>query len=53
MAGLMFPWSCSPGDFDGAPLLLLSDLAEHSRNLARDARLALLVDGTPATLRTR
>jgi len=33
-------------DFDGAPLLLLSDLAEHSRNLARDARLALLIDGT-------
>jgi putative heme iron utilization protein len=33
-------------DFDGAPLLLLSDLAEHSRNLARDPRLGLLVDGT-------
>ena len=33
-------------DFDGAPLLLLSDLAEHSRNLARDPRLALLIDGT-------
>jgi putative heme iron utilization protein len=33
-------------DFDGAPLLLLSDLAEHSRNLARDPRQALLIDGT-------
>jgi len=33
-------------DLDGTPLLLLSDLAEHSRNLARDARLALLIDGT-------
>ncbi len=33
-------------DFDGSPLLLLSDLAEHSRNLARDPRLALLIDGT-------
>jgi len=33
-------------DFDGAPLLLLSDLAEHSRNLARDSRQALLIDGT-------
>lgn len=33
-------------DFDGAPLLLLSDLAEHSRNLARDPRLAVLIDGT-------
>ena len=33
-------------DLDGAPLLLLSDLAEHSRNLARDSRLALLIDGT-------
>ena len=33
-------------DLDGAPLLLLSDLAEHSRNLARDPRQALLIDGT-------
>ncbi|MFN0043453.1 MAG: HugZ family protein [Alphaproteobacteria bacterium] len=31
---------------DGGPLLLLSDLAEHSRNLKGDARLALLYDGT-------
>jgi len=33
-------------DHDAAPLLLLSDLAEHSRALAVDARLSLLIDGT-------
>jgi len=33
-------------DLDVTPLLLLSDLAEHSRNLAHDPRLALLIDGT-------
>jgi len=33
-------------DTDGAPLLLLSDLAEHSKNLKRDPRAALLFDGT-------
>jgi putative heme iron utilization protein len=33
-------------DRDGAPLLLLSDLAEHARNLARDPRASLLLDGT-------
>jgi heme oxygenase (biliverdin-IX-beta and delta-forming) len=33
-------------DKDGAPLLLLSDLAEHTRNLRRDPRIALLFDGT-------
>ncbi|MBX6323593.1 MAG: pyridoxamine 5'-phosphate oxidase family protein, partial [Rhodospirillaceae bacterium] len=33
-------------DHDGAPLLLISDLSEHARNLAADARLALLIDGT-------
>jgi heme oxygenase (biliverdin-IX-beta and delta-forming) len=27
---------------DGAPLMLLSDLAEHAKNLARDARASLL-----------
>lgn len=32
---------------DGSPLLLLSDLAEHSRALAMDDRLSLLFDGTP------
>jgi putative heme iron utilization protein len=31
---------------DANPLLLLSDLAEHSRNLKRDPRVSLLVDGT-------
>lgn len=31
---------------DGAPILHLSDLAEHSRNITADARVSLLVDGT-------
>lgn len=33
-------------DCDAAPLLLLSDLAEHSRNLKRDPRASLLFDAT-------
>ena len=33
-------------DFDAAPLMLLSDLAVHSRNLLADPRIALLFDGT-------
>jgi heme iron utilization protein len=33
-------------DHDASPLLLLSDLAEHSKNLKRDARASLLFDGT-------
>lgn len=33
-------------DHDGAPLLLLSDLAEHSGNIARNPRLSLLYDDT-------
>ncbi len=33
-------------DHDAAPLLLLSDLAEHARNIAADPRVALLIDGT-------
>jgi putative heme iron utilization protein len=37
-------------DHDAAPLLLLSDLAEHSRNIAADARVALLIDGTAGRL---
>ena len=36
----------SATDLDGSPLLLLSDLADHSRNLAADPRLSLLYDGT-------
>ena len=31
---------------DAAPLLLISDLAEHSRNIADDPRVGLLIDGT-------
>jgi len=33
-------------DHDATPLLLISDLAEHSKNIAEDARVALLIDGT-------
>lgn len=33
-------------DLDASPLLLLSDLAEHSKNLARDPHASLLFDGT-------
>ncbi len=35
-------------DHDGAPLLLLSDLADHTRNLAGDQRASLLFDDTGA-----
>ncbi|MFD1624604.1 HugZ family protein [Azospirillum griseum] len=33
-------------DLDGSPLLLLSALAEHTRNLSADPRVGLLFDGT-------
>lgn len=33
-------------DHDGAPLLLISGLAEHTRNIALEARVSLLFDGT-------
>ncbi len=33
-------------DVDGSPLLLLSKLADHTRNLEADPRLSLLCDGT-------
>ncbi|HEX3418621.1 MAG TPA: DUF2470 domain-containing protein [Stellaceae bacterium] len=33
-------------DLDASPLLLLSDLAQHSRNIAFDPRISLLIDGT-------
>ena len=36
-------------DFGGAPLLLLSDLAEHTRNIAAEPRVSLLVDATAET----
>ena len=32
-------------DIDASPLLLLSDLAQHSRNIAADGRVSLLFDG--------
>jgi putative heme iron utilization protein len=33
-------------DADGAPLLLLSRLAQHTQNLLADSRVSLLFDGT-------
>jgi putative heme iron utilization protein len=33
-------------DLDATPLLLLSDLAQHSRNIAADRRVSLLFDGS-------
>lgn len=33
-------------DVDGSPLMLLSDLADHTRNLKNDSRASLLLDGT-------
>ncbi|HVI50746.1 MAG TPA: pyridoxamine 5'-phosphate oxidase family protein [Candidatus Sulfotelmatobacter sp.] len=33
-------------DIDGSPLLLLSKLADHTRNLERDSRLSLLFEDT-------
>lgn len=33
-------------DLDGTPLLLLSTLADHTKNIARDPRVGLLFDGT-------
>ena len=36
---------------DGAPLLLLSQLAEHTRNLEADSRVSLLFDGTAESAR--
>ncbi|HZT87937.1 MAG TPA: DUF2470 domain-containing protein [Stellaceae bacterium] len=33
-------------EFDATPLLLLSDLAQHTRNLAGEPRVSLLFDGT-------
>ena len=33
-------------DLDASPLLLLSDLAQHSRNIASDPRISLLLDAT-------
>jgi putative heme iron utilization protein len=33
-------------DLDASPLLLLSDLAQHNRNIAFDPRVSLLIDGT-------
>jgi heme oxygenase (biliverdin-IX-beta and delta-forming) len=37
-------------DIDASPLLLLSDLAQHSRNIAADNRVSLLFDGDGSRL---
>jgi len=37
-------------DTDASPLLLISDLAQHSRNIAADNRVSLLFDGGGASL---
>lgn len=37
-------------DIDASPLLLLSDLAQHTRNIAADRRVSLLFDGGGDTL---
>jgi putative heme iron utilization protein len=33
-------------DLDGSPILLLSELADHTRNIGADGRVALLFDGS-------
>src|SRR5215472_11480836 len=33
-------------DLDASPLMLLSDLAQHSRNIGLDPRISLLLDAT-------
>jgi putative heme iron utilization protein len=33
-------------DYDATPILLMSDLAEHAKNIAGDDRVSLLFDGT-------
>ncbi|MBT3332997.1 MAG: heme iron utilization protein [Rhodospirillaceae bacterium] len=33
-------------DYDASPILLMSDLAEHAKNIAADDRVSLLFDGT-------
>ena len=36
--------------WDGSPILLLSSLAQHTKNIANDAHISLLVDGTQGYL---
>jgi putative heme iron utilization protein len=40
-------WVGCASDFDGAPLFLLSTLAQHTKNLALDARGSLLLTSPP------
>lgn len=47
LAGLGRPYAslvAVASDWDGGPLLLLSGLSDHSRNIAADARVSLLVE---------
>lgn len=48
-AGAEFPYAALvllAVDHDASPLLLISALAEHTKDIAADGRVALLVDGT-------
>ncbi|HEY1945344.1 MAG TPA: pyridoxamine 5'-phosphate oxidase family protein [Roseiarcus sp.] len=40
-------WVGCASDFDGAPLFLLSTLAQHTRNLSEDPRASLLLTSPP------
>src|ERR1700744_4782203 len=49
LPGTAWPYASlvlAAADHDLSPILLLSDLAEHSKAIAADARVSLLFDGT-------
>ncbi len=49
VSGVSWPYASlvlAACDLDGSPLLLLSDLAEHTKNLRRQPHASLLFDGT-------
>lgn len=43
---LVLPAQRTDGGADGEIILLLSDLSDHAKNLQRDSRASLLMDGT-------
>ena len=43
---LVLPAQSADGSAEGDLILLLSDLSDHARNLQREARASLLLDGT-------
>ncbi|HEX6119106.1 MAG TPA: hypothetical protein VFZ03_06600 [Dongiaceae bacterium] len=43
---LVLPAQSADGSADGDLILLLSDLSDHAKNLQRDPRASLLMDGT-------